>query len=227
MVIPIAVGWGSKFRGAEPAFLLECPRCEEETAWIEVSRDTYVRIEFISIPNGTRHTVVCTECELSTPIDVAELSWQRSLTMARSGVPLEECAGGSIPKKGIAWLEARERDLLTRLRKSVHPLNSERLQLKRAGVPEKALDRLMERNNYRRAQTVVDLVNQSGTKLKVPLASLISKLEPYDQRDVIGGIAEMGDRRHLALLEDIRCDGSRRTTKVLNKAILQLKLGTA
>ena len=219
---------GSKFQGVEPAFVLQCPGCEQQTVWVDVSRDRYVSIEFVPIKTGTGHTVVCSECELSMPIGGEELSWLRSLTMVRSGVPLTGCATSSVQELGVDWLEAREQDVLTKLRKWVHPLNSERLQLKRAGVSEEAVAHLMSGDDdERRAQVLIDLAGRQEPEVSGTLASLVSKLDPDIQRLVIKRVAKTGDGRHLSLLEGIRCDGSRRTTKVLNKAILQLQEKTA
>lgn len=223
----VVVGWGSKHKGIEPAFRLDCPGCEQQTVWVDVSHNRYVSIEFIPIPAGTGHVVMCSECGLSMAIGETDLSSLRALTMARSGVPLEECAGDGYQTMGMEWLEAREKRFLAKLRRTVHPLNSECLQLMGAGVPEEAITHLKSGDDdERRARVILDLVAGSEAELVAPLSGLVSKLDPDTRRYLVKQIAKTGDWRHLPLLEGIRCDDSRRTAKVVSKAISQLQQTT-
>jgi hypothetical protein len=68
---------GKQAQGVEPAFRLDCPGCEQQTVWVDVRHNRYVSIEFIPIPAGTGHVVMCSECGLATRCDLLAMKPER------------------------------------------------------------------------------------------------------------------------------------------------------
>jgi hypothetical protein len=222
-MVPIIIGSKRQFEGADPAFVLQCPGCEQETVWVDMQYAKSISIDLVPLQTGTAHTVVCSECLLSTPISDQVLSWLRSLTSTRSGAPLEECAGPTVAGLGVAWLEEREREFVAKLRKALPPLHAESRRLQQLRVPDETTRHLLSGDDEsRRADTIMAVIADDDPDLTEAIATLISKLDPDVRRFIFKRIGAKGTSLHVALLQQVRSDDNRRLAKAIDSAVTRL-----
>jgi len=226
-MVPIIIGSKRQFEGADPAFVLQCPGCEQETVWIDVRHAKSISINFIPVPTGTAHVVICSECMLSMPLGDQEMGWLRSLTATRSGVPLEECAGPSVAGLGVDWLEQRENEIIVKLRRTLPPLHTESRRLRLLDVPEETIhDLVSDEDDDRRTRAIVALTSGADADMVGALAQLVSKLDANTRCGVLKRIGAMGSRQQVPLVGLIDASDNKRVAKAADKALGRLRSKT-